>query len=285
MSIRMIASLVLALVFGIVAVLLVRGYVAGAQKSNTASKGDTPVVVAALPIAHGAAVQAPMLKVVLYPKDIVPAGSFQTVDQVVSGGHVMLRPLTANEPVLSSALSGSGAKSHLSAVLDPGMRAITFRASDVSGVGGFALPGDRVDVLGTRAIGSGEQAFTVTQALAEAALVLGVDQSSDQNADTPVVSKAITLEVTPEQAQSISLAQSIGSVALSLRQTGDTTPLARKATTVTDLGRFGAPAPAAAGPAMGVAPAGPPRLRLPPGGVEVHVTRGIDSSNYGVTRF
>ena len=99
MSIRMIASLVLALVFGIVAVLLVRGYVAGAQKSNTSSKGDVPVVVAALPIAHGATVQAPMLKVVLYPKDILPAGSFQTVDQVVSGGHVILRPLAANEPV------------------------------------------------------------------------------------------------------------------------------------------------------------------------------------------
>src|SRR6266550_948000 len=109
-------------------------------------------------------------------------------------------------------------------------------STDVTGVGGFVLPGDRVDVLLTRTVSGGNDANnTVTQVLAENVRVLGVDQSANDEADKPVVSKAITVEVTPDQAHSIALGQSVGTVSLTLRRVADDAPLARKSTAVSDL--------------------------------------------------
>lgn len=70
--------------------------------------------------------------------------------------------------------------------------------------------------------------------LAENSLVLGVDQMSDQDADKPQVAKAVTVEVTPDQAQTISLGQSVGEVSLSLRQSADIASLTKKVTSVGD---------------------------------------------------
>jgi pilus assembly protein CpaB len=147
-----------------------------------------------------------------------------------------------NEPVVVSKISGPDTKLNLAGALQPGMRAVSFKSSDVAGVGGFALPGDRVDVLLTRQVGTGKDTTSVLQVLAENVRVMGVDQSSDP--DKPTVSRAVTIEVTPEQAQSISLAQAVGEVSLALRQSNDATPLSRRAMTVSDLGPLGAPRPA-----------------------------------------
>jgi pilus assembly protein CpaB len=115
---------------------------------------------------------------------------------------------------------------------------VAIRSSDVAGVGGFVLPGDRVDVLLTRVIGQGNDAppNTVTQILAENVRVVGIDQSDNDEASKPSVAKAVTIEVTPEQAQTIALGQSVGAVSLSLRHVADVAPLARHATTVAELG-------------------------------------------------
>ena len=134
----------------------------------------------------------------------------------------------ANEPLLVGNVSGPGGKLNLSSTVAPGMRAVSLRSNDVAGVGGFVLPGDRVDILLTRATGSGEHTDTVTQILAENVRVLGVDQSDNDQADKPVVAKAITVEVTPEQAQSISLGQTVGTVSLTLRHVADDAPLSPK---------------------------------------------------------
>jgi pilus assembly protein CpaB len=140
------------------------------------------------------------------------------------------------------------------------MRAVTLRSTDVTGVGGFVLPGDRVDILLTRSAGN-SGGNTLTQVLAENIRVLGVDQSANDEADKPVVSKAITVEVTPEQASAISLGQSVGTVSLTLRHVADDAPLTHKAMDVGDLG----PAPKrAAGPA---APA-------------IRVIRGTEASRF-----
>ena len=159
---------------------------------------------------------------------------------------------------------------------------MALRASDITGVGGFVLPGDRVDILLTRTIAGGDTANTVTQVLAENVRVLGVDQLSNDETDKPVVARAVTVEVTPDQASTISLAQSVGTVSLTLRHVSDAAGLVRKSTTVADLG-FVAPrarAAAAAGPT-----AGPAKPRLGPGQVEVHVTRGVETAGYPVARF
>jgi pilus assembly protein CpaB len=150
------------------------------------------------------------------------------------------------------------------------MRAVSLRSSDVAGVGGFVLPGDRVDILLTRDVGKGDAAKTLTQLLAQNALVLGVDQVSDQAADKPIVAKAVTVQVTPEQAQTISLGQSVGQLSLALRQSSDKAELAKRLTTVADLG--------------GVqAPKAPVRhIARPSGLIPVRVIRGVDSTPYSV---
>jgi pilus assembly protein CpaB len=178
--------------------------------------------------------------------------------------------------VLATRLSGGNSKSNLSGALTPGMRAISVRSSDVAGVGGFVLPGDRVDVMLTRTTG-GEHPVTVTQVLAENALVLGVDQSNEIETDKAVVAKTITLEVTPDQAQTLTLAQAVGTVSLSLRQIADGGPLGRRATTVADLGGFGAPNVLVRKLVKSAPKPGPK-----PGTIEVQVTRGVEASGYTV---
>lgn len=276
MPLRTIASFAVAILLGLIAVLLVRG-ILGAQRPAVAdaSGSTTPVVVAALPIERGVGLKPAMLKVVNYPKASVPAGAFRTVEELAAADgaeRTVLRSIEANEPVLAGKLTGAGGRTNLSGALEPGMRAVSVRSSDVAGVGGFVLPGDRVDIMVTRVLGDGANASTVTQILAENALVMGVDQTSDQEADKPQVAKAITVQVTPDQAQVISLAQAVGQISLSLRQISDDAVLSRKLTTVADLG-----------PAVRrIAINNPFRRPAPkaPEGPQVRVTRGVETAEY-----
>jgi pilus assembly protein CpaB len=276
MNVRAVTTLAVALFLGLLAVILVRGYLSSGSKPiapATASGSTTAVVVAAAPIARGASLEPTELKVVSYPSSSVPAGSFPVVGQLAGAGpnaRVALRAIAANEPVLRDEVSAPGAKLTLSESLTPGMRAVSLRSNEIAGVGGFVLPGDRVDVLLTRTGSGTDTKNAVTQAVAENVLVLGVDQSDDQQAHKPVVVKAITVEVTPEQAQAMSLGEAVGTLSLSLRHQADQAALARKATTVSQL-----------------AVAGPPvrRARRPvsDGLTQVRVTRGVDMSNYAIS--
>ena len=97
-----------------------------------------------------------------------------------------------NEAVLASKVTGPGERATLSAVLDPGMTAVTVRVNDVEGVAGFILPGDHVDVMLTR---QGEKNSAATDVVIDNAQVLAIDQLADEKADKPSVVKAVTLEV------------------------------------------------------------------------------------------
>ena len=281
MNMRTVTTLAVALFLGLMAVLLVRGYLQSGPKPTapTPSGGSTvAVVVAATPMARGQALQPGGLKIVAYPASSVPAGSFRTVAQLVAGTapRIALRAMAADEPVLAEKVSTPGEKLTLSEALTPGLRAVSLRSNDIAGVGGFVLPGDRVDVLLTRTSGSGDQSSAVTQAVAENVLVLGVDQSDNAEANKPVVAKAITIEVTPDQAQAISLGESVGTLSLSLRHISDQAGLLRKATTVAQLGFTRPPPSAAAAPR-------PPRRSALPYGIQVRVTRGVEMSNYTIS--
>jgi pilus assembly protein CpaB len=281
MSLRSIASLAAALFLGLIAVLLVRSYVLSRGGGQTASSPAnlTPVVVAASPIERGVVLKPLMLKVVSYPNGSVPQGAFRTVAEVAGGANARtaLRAMAANEPVMAEKLSGSGAKANLSVTLTPGMRAVSIRSDEVLGVAGFALPGDRVDILLTRTVGNGAAATTITQVLAENAQVVGVDQSSDPQADKPMVAKAVTVEVTPDQAQAISLAHAVGTISLSLRQVTDHDALARKATTVAELGGLG-PRAAVAHAVRAKADRHSTAQAAAP--IQVRVTRGVETTGY-----
>jgi len=278
MPIRTIATFAIAILLGVAAVVLINLYMGSAKKAQVAqvqSGVGSPVVVAATPIARGATLQPTQLKVVNYPTGSVPTGAFTKVSDLTGGKdqqRVALRDLGPDEPVLAARVSGPGGKLNLATELDPGMQAVTFRSNDVAGVAGFVLPNDRVDIMLSRAVESraGRPPLPLTQVIAENVRVLGVDQSDDQEQNKPVVAKAITVEVTPEQAQSVTLAQSMGNVTLALRHVEDTAPVTRLATTAAAFGFFAPP------PALGGRPAG----RSVPMGPSVRVTRATDTTVY-----
>ena len=214
MPIRTILTLVVAALLGLAAVFLTRAYLGRQQAAEVkadVNAGTTTVVVASQPIGRGVALTPSVLKVAHFPREYVPVGSFRTVQEATAGGvRRALRPISANEPILPDRVTGAGGRANLSATMTPGMRAVTFRSNEVSGVAGFVLPGDRVDVLLTRTIAGagGGQETTVTQVIANNIKVLGVDQEVNESLEKPTVANAITLEVTPEQGQALSLAQS-----------------------------------------------------------------------------
>src|SRR5262249_53763112 len=140
MPIRTIITLSVALLLGLVAVFLVRGYLTSQQKAGHTALAQQvayqPVVVAIKPIERGEAMSAPLLKVVNLPREAVRAGSFQTVAGVAGPGptaRLPLRSLSANEPILLSRLSGPGARPDLSGTLTAGMRAISVRSNEIAG--------------------------------------------------------------------------------------------------------------------------------------------------------
>ena len=282
MPIRTILTLVVAALLGLAAVFLTRAYLGRQQAAEVkadVNAGTTTVVVASQPIGRGVALTPSVLKVAHFPREYVPVGSFRTVQEATAGGvRRALRPISANEPILPDRVTGAGGRTSLSATMTPGMRAVTFRSNDVAGVAGFVLPGDRVDILLTRSIqaAGGGQETTVTQVIANNIKVLGVDHEVNESLEKPTVANAITLEVTPEQGQALSLAQSLGTVALALRHISDELPAGRLITTSSDLGGYRA-RPAAAppsGPVTGGTAA--------KGGRTVKVTRGTETSTYSV---
>jgi pilus assembly protein CpaB len=292
MQTRTVISLAGAVTLGLGAVLAARVYMGAGRDSGPAVResASAPVVVAAQPLTRGFKLQSAVLKVVRYPADSVPPGAFTTVAAAAAaqgGARIVLKDIAANEPILADRISGPGGRANLSGSLTEGMRAVSLRANDVAGVGGFVLPGDRVDVLLTRSRDNNQPETSLTQVLAENVRVVGVDQSDNQSADKPVVVKAITVEVTPDQAQVITLAQAVGAVSLVLRQISDQAPLTRQVTTLADLSRGGAPrsdAPAAPirasvrvrAPAVRAAAPTAPRT------TEVRVTRGLVTTGYEV---
>jgi pilus assembly protein CpaB len=285
-SIRTIATLAIAVVLGLIAVLILNSYLGASRRAQPglAAVGGTPVVVASLPITRGMTLQPILLKVVNYPQGSVPASGYASVAQLMSGPgqRVALRDLVPDEPVLAPDVSQPGGRSTLSAALDPGTQAVALRASDVTAVGGFVLPGDQVDVLLTRSVSQGNDAQnSVAQIVAENVKVLAVDQSDNDQDNKPTVAKAITVEVTPTQAQAIALGEVVGTISLSLRRPADTEVVSQRATTVADLG-FAAPAVRASQPAApsGVADAAKTDAVPLYGPGIVRVTRVTDTVGY-----
>lgn len=220
MSVRPAVMLLLALAFGAVAVVLAQRLVA--DRASVAEVDDvkvSPVVVARVPLGFGNRISPENVRVVEWPTESVPQGTFASIDALLGTGaqrteRVVLRSIEAGEPILSSKISGSGGRASLSAIIGENMRAMTIRVNDVNGVAGFVLPGDRVDVLLTR---KERDKSPVTAILLQNVKVLGVDQIANENKDKPVVARTVTVEVTPEQAQKLTLASSVGSLSLALR--------------------------------------------------------------------
>jgi len=144
-------------------------------------------------------------------------------------GTVVRNPITAGQPITQGALVGPQDRGFLAAALGPGMRAVTVPVSATSGVAGFVFPGDRVDMVLTQEVQGGGDgpALKVSETIVRNLRVLATDQrvdSKDETGATVVKTfNTVTVEATPRLAEKIAVAQSLGTLSLSLRSIADNT--------------------------------------------------------------
>ncbi len=272
--------LAVAILLGLLAVIGVNFFLSDndgpAQSADNA--GTTTVVVASTPLFFGAKIGPAQLKEVAWPADAVPPGAFTKITDVSAGeaeGRVALRPIEMNEPVLASKVSGKGGRLSMSGLIAEDKRAATVRVNDVIGVGGFLLPGDRVDVLVTRERPTGgDDDERMTDVLMQNVRVVGVDTDANEAKDKPEVVKSVTLEVTQEQAMKLTLAQQVGSITLALRNLSNEAPEVPRTVLERDL-RDGATAQARSVRRVGRRSAAP----------SVEIVRGVEDKKYSVSSY
>jgi pilus assembly protein CpaB len=215
--------IVLAGVFGVLAVVLINIWLAS-QRSAMAKAGDVQrdtVVVAAAALKFGDTLTSDKLREIAWPTGAVPAGAFRTTKEALAGDGTKqaLQAIGINEPVLATKITGPGQRATLSAVLGEGMKAVSIRVNDVLGVAGFVFPGDRVDVLLTRTVRSNDGPDkSFVDVLLQSMKVLAVDQVADESKESPTVVKSVTLEASTRDAQKLTLAAGAGQLSLALRQ-------------------------------------------------------------------
>jgi pilus assembly protein CpaB len=224
--------------FGVLAIVIARGWVDDAVNNQfRQNKSDAvavskpayntvPVLVADLDLSFGDQLTPQSVRLVEYPEDALPAGSFTDFDKLfvdINNPTVALMNMVANEPVLDFKISGPGGRGSLSAIIAENMRAVTIRVNDITGVGGFIVPADHVDIMLTRSENPAEpDGDKITSLLVQNLKVLGTGQNNNQQSAAPSVVKAVTLETTNEQAQKLILAMSVGKLSLTLRRAGET---------------------------------------------------------------
>lgn len=176
-------------------------------------KADTGMqaVVAATEIPFGLKVEARHLRIITLPKGTAIGDHFSNINDVV--GLVALEKLLPGEILLQQQFARNAQGSTLAALLSPTMRAMTVPVNDVVGVAGFLLPGNRVDVVEARMV----EQRAVTNTVVRNLLVLAVDQTDSRDKTAPVVVRAVTVEVTPPQAEILVKAMTEGKIQLTLR--------------------------------------------------------------------
>ncbi|ESX86360.1 Flp pilus assembly protein CpaB [Mesorhizobium sp. RSR380A] len=232
--------IVLAGVFGVLAVVLVNIWLANQRSAMAEANGvqrDT-VVVAAVPLKFGDTLTSEKLREIAWPAGAVPAGAFKTTKDALAGegAKQALQMIGVNEPLLANKITGPGQRATLSAVLGEGMKAVSIRVNDVLGVAGFVFPGDRVDVLLTRTVRDSDgMDKSFVDVLLQSMKVLAVDQVADESKDAPTVVKAVTLEASTKDAQKLTLAAGAGQLSLALRQAAASKGETTERVTLSDL--------------------------------------------------
>ncbi|EKZ99312.1 Flp pilus assembly protein CpaB [Cupriavidus sp. HMR-1] len=236
---RAILMLLVALVAGAAAVVSASRWLL--QQSSSSVK---QVVVAANDLDLGQPLNGSQLKLVSWPAGSVPPGAFE--DPKTLDGRVVRTSLQRGEPIIDAKLAPVGTKGGLSAVINDGKRAITVRVNDVVGVAGFALPGNYVDVIvNTNEDSKSAQNGSISKIVLEKILVLAVAQQVSRDDTQPKVVNAVTLEVSPDQAEKLDVARSVGTLSLVLRNQMDVADInTGGATKHTLLGKAELPPPA-----------------------------------------
>lgn len=251
------------------------------------------IVVAGEALRYGVSIDPGMIKEIPWPKDQLPDGAFAKVGDLLDGTpRRALAAIEKNEPILVSRVTDPSDMATLSRRIDPGMRAVTIRVDDITGVAGFVVPGDRVDLALTRTFKTKEKqtgpnmgaapietspagdrtytgdtdSFVATTIVLSNVKVLSIGQIADERQSDPLVVRAVTLEVDTQGAKAVAAAQSAGDLSLILRKAGEVaqTPLD---TTV----------PGKIAPAMESVPV----AELAPNGIDTNYTSSFDKGGNG----
>ncbi len=219
---RAFVMLAVAILFGVAAVALAWTWLQAQAKANS-----NRVVVATTDVGRGQRLTPEMLKLAERPAKDMPKGTFTDATQLSE--RVLKVNLAPGEIITEAKLAPHGTMGGMSALISEGKRAITVRVNDVIGVAGFALPGNYVDVIvhTEREAPDGERVqrgtLSVSKIVLERILVLAVAQEVSRDETKPKVVNAVTLEVTPEQAENLDLARGVGTLSLALRNQVDAT--------------------------------------------------------------
>ncbi len=269
----------IALVLAIAAVLVAARWI-NAKASNATNK----VAVAHVDIALGSRINAESVKMVDWPANAVPAGAM--TDPKMLDMRVARTTIQMGDLITESKLAPPGTQGGLSAVVAQGKRAMTVRVNDVVGVAGFAMPGNFVDILvntqGEKGRGANaDKDPSISKIVLEHILVLAIAQEASRDDTKAKVVNAVTLELTPEQTETLDLARSVGTLSLVLRNQVDpqTTPTGG-ATKASLLGLAPVPEPVVAPkapvkPVVVVKHSVAPQPRL---AEKVEVIKGLDRS-------
>jgi pilus assembly protein CpaB len=207
-----------ALLFGLLAAVSVSRYLSSAQAYT---KNLNRVAVAKVAIPVGTKIVPEQITVVQFPGESTPDGAFDDPQKLA--GRVAIMNIAAREPVTEARLAPVGTAGGLSAVIPEGYRAMTVKVDDVVGISGFIMPGTLVDIVVViNPADTGTQdpiSKIVLQNIKVLANGQNIDQPEDQREANSV--KAVTLLVTPEQAEKLALASSEGKLQLVMRNSTD----------------------------------------------------------------
>jgi pilus assembly protein CpaB len=214
---RLVVVLAGAVAFGLVAAVSVSRYLSSAQAYT---QNLNNVVVAKVDIPAGTKVVAEQLETVQLPHNALPNGVFESPAKLV--GRVAIVQIAAREPVTDYKLAAEGSAGGLSAVIPEGYRAMTVKVDDVVGVSGFIMPGALVDVVVVISPTDTQQ-NPISKIVLQNIKVLANGQNIDRpkNDREPESVKAVTLQVTPDQAEKLALASTEGKLQLVMRNSAD----------------------------------------------------------------
>jgi pilus assembly protein CpaB len=218
---RLIIALAGAVLCGVLGVMLVTRYLSNVQ-AYTRDLGNVVVAKVEIPLGEKIAVDQLMLAPI--PNGSAPQGAFRKIDEVV--GRVAITPIGVREAVTEARLAPEGTGGGLPAVIPEGYRAMTVKVDDVVGVSGFVMPGSYVDVVAVIVpvmTQGGQSQGPISKIVLQHIRVLasGAKIDSPENQREPNNTKAVTLQVTPEQAEKLSLAANEGKLTLVMRSYTD----------------------------------------------------------------
>ncbi|RTZ15227.1 Flp pilus assembly protein CpaB [Vibrio aquaticus] len=215
---QVILLLLLSIAFGLGAVFFAKQWMDSQLQPQTEVEvvEREPVIIAAQEILAGTIIEEQHISSKLLEKDWRNEQQYTQAEELL--GQVVANTIYPGEIIHPGRLSSSGEGATLASLIPENKRAVTIRVNDVIGVAGFLLPGNKVDILST--VKYGKNSASTSTVLKEIK-VLAVDQTARTKENKPVIVRAVTLEVSPREAEKLLSAQSRGSIQLTLRNPYD----------------------------------------------------------------